>query len=349
MAGTKKNLQRRWQTPEGQEKAEKVMGLLPKGRIDSIRDFVGEYEGKIDLRGLKVISYPTRSFDVPLETGMWRVAARGYEMRDMVLEELAFDYAEFHDMLISSCTFKDVSFEGVRIQNVRNFANRFERCSFANSVFRESSLGAGYGGDVTEYHDCDFSGTKMKGCSATFPLFEKCRFERVYLDDVDFKGSRFVECSFSGFLQGVTFQGIYVPQIPTDWHPPKALRNPMKDIDFSKSRANGLRFATDINLRDVALPTPQGHLFIWHPRKTYSCAIEAAKVKRPLRTREGQMMLINYLRMILENELRGPEALLEIADRELRTMGWDDLDRKTFIEIIEKCSAIAASDATLKP
>ena len=194
---------------------------------------------------------------------------------------------------------------------------------------------------VTEYHDCDFSQSKMHKCSGTFPLFENCRFERVVIDDVNFDGSRFTDCVFSGKLQDVYFHGLYIaPKMEGYWQPPrKIFANPMKNVDFSHCSVDGLEFTVDIDLSSVILPNEDDHIFIWFPKRTFSRALELAKIETwgNLKASEKGMTLQEYFALNLENASRGTERRLEILNRkEAEDDGGPFF--KTWVDIVEKCS-----------
>jgi len=98
-------------------------------------------------------------------------------------------------------------------------------------------------------------GADLRDTSYGYPLFVDCSFENANLDAVDFGGSRFVRCRFSGRMFQVWFHGWYSNPHPSDEElfartgtDPKTIKNPMDGVEFTDAILEDCMFVDGIDL-----------------------------------------------------------------------------------------------------
>jgi len=145
-----------------------------------------------------------------------------------------------------------------------NFAStRIESGSFARADLRNANWGLN-GLDGPALSDVEFIKTDLRGTTYAHSIFRRCQFADSNLKDVNFSGSRFEDCVFIGVLDAVTFNGW---DFDADSRV-AALRNPMKDLDFTNSELKNVAFSRGIDLTSCRFPA-EGYVKLPHPRRIY--------------------------------------------------------------------------------
>lgn len=320
MRETKKSLQARWDTDSGRRLAAEILRLSALGKAESIHRIAGTVDGKLDLRGLKTRAFYEGNLDFEMPTEV-PGPSREIEFNNAAFNNATFEYSELYGVMFDGCHFSDSSFKRTKIRSARSFATEYENVDFTAMDSGDLALGSFRGSKRTAYRDCDFSDAKLRRSSSYVTLFERCRFQRTLVKDTHFWGSVLSDCEFSGHLEDVLFYGP-ISSVSRTNPPPRTLieDNPLRNVDFSKCSVSGLDFKTDVDLSTVRLPSETEHLFVWHPRRTYSRVLEAVKGEPwgDFRANKGMGMSVKeFLQLLVDQETRIPETLLEIHNRKM--------------------------------
>jgi len=146
-----------------------------------------------------------------------------------------------------------------------------ESVSFVRADLRHASWGLdSLDGPLvsnTEFIDCD-----LRGSTYGHSSFRNCRWVDCNLKGANFAGARFEGCVFAGLVDEVMFHGWYRDPDPKIAN----LRNPMRNVDFSRAVLKNVAFEDGIDLTTCTFPA-EGYLRIPRPRAAYERAI--AKVR----------------------------------------------------------------------
>jgi uncharacterized protein YjbI with pentapeptide repeats len=216
-------LRKRWETPEGQERAEEAIACLMAGRSLSGLD-LGTVGGRIDLRGLPApIPRRLRRF----ETAGWFVEELGglVKFQNARLDNLDLSGAQlqsfrFHDSQINECLF-----EGANCQDWRLWGTEVTDCGFRKANLREAAVGTWHNGRRNVWQRVDFSNADFRVISISAARYEDCDFSGAKLAKVKFGQCALTRCRFSGVLRETVFDGRELSDVPA---PP-----PAEDVDFS--------------------------------------------------------------------------------------------------------------------
>lgn len=166
----------RWSTAAIEKAVTYLTGKEQAGPFGLVGD------GRTDLRGL------------PLEMSLRPVG--------VTLDGLDMSYS----------TIKTLIFAESRIANVRldhshlvwdDFKSTFTNLSFAGCRMK----GSGFGGRISEYVSCDFSGADLSGSSGSRANFTSCLFVGTILKNSVLGNLRFTRCKFSGKIEKVILSG----------------------------------------------------------------------------------------------------------------------------------------------
>jgi uncharacterized protein YjbI with pentapeptide repeats len=254
------SLSARWETREGKEKAARILGLFASRKIQSLEKDLGRHNGRVDFRG----------FRLPQPASKGRLDFHGadvglierIEYKRLSFKSCDFSHADLSDVMWKKCSFEDCLFEKTRM-----VSSSFWDCSISNCTFRECDLtdvvlGGRVGLSSGGITDVEFHDGKFVGVVFSFPRIERCLFD-CDIVDVDFDGSQFVDCKFTGKLDIVVFRRKYNP-LATDTIgiALMAPENKMKRVDFSCANLHDVDFRSGVDLGDCAFPEMPGVFLI---------------------------------------------------------------------------------------
>ncbi len=134
---------------------------------------------------------------------------------------------------------------------------RFERCSFDRTVVKSASFGAGR--SASEYVKCTFDGAKLQMGPGGYARFVDCSFEDVIIEHWFCFAVEVVNCTFSGRLKKVVFNG----SVPQDKQEVARRHvNQFEGNDFSRARLLDVSFRTGIDLTKQKLPTGNEYILL---------------------------------------------------------------------------------------
>lgn len=236
-------LRKRWESPEGQERAEEALACLLAGRPLSGLG-LDEVDGRVDLRGLPApIPQRLRRF----ETEGWFVEELGglvkfqhARLAGLDLSGAQLQNFRFHDSQLTGCLFT-----GANCQDWRLWGTEVTDCGFAKADLRQAAVGTWHDNRRNAWRRVDFSGADFRTLSVTAALFEDCDFSAAKLAKVKFEQCALTRCRFSGVLRETIFDGRELTDVPA---PP-----PPDDVDFADARFDQVEFM-EFDLSRVILP-----------------------------------------------------------------------------------------------
>src|ERR1051326_7559017 len=192
-------LRRRWETAEGQERADEAIACLLAGRrLGGLG--LGEVDGRVDLRGLSApIPRRLRRF----ETAGWFAEQLGdlVEFRSTTLEGLDFTGAQlqslrFHDSQIIGCVFEEANCRDWRL-----WGSEVADCRFAKADLRDAAVGTWHEGRRNTWRQTDFSASDFRVAVSWMASYVECDFSSAKLAKVKFEQCALARCRFAGPLR----------------------------------------------------------------------------------------------------------------------------------------------------
>jgi hypothetical protein len=123
-------------------------------------------------------------------------------------------------------------------------------CNFRGIIIDKVYFGSGR--IQTTYTNCDFTGSTIRSGSAGEARFVNCLFRDVMISNFLALNGEFIDCFFSGRLDGVVFDGRHRP--PSDVVVDKRTRNEFRGNDFSEVEWRNVAFRGGIDLSLQKLP-----------------------------------------------------------------------------------------------
>ena len=258
-----RSLAKRWDTDEGEIRAERAFDALASGR--SLDDAAwGEVDGRLDLRGLRAPLPQASPLGREVEGLIVEELSETLTVRDASLVSLDLSGARLEGLRIFDSTVANCVFDAARCQDWRIWGSHIRDSRFVGTDLRRSAIGPWHAGRGNIYERVNFTRADLRQISCPAATFVDCDFSNARLERVDFQSSGFVRVRFAGELREVIFwdRGLNIGKPET---------NPMKDVDFTDARFKGVEFRR-LNLESVTFPTSDGHLVI----SNYPCVIERA-------------------------------------------------------------------------
>lgn len=134
---------------------------------------------------------------------------------------------------------------------------RFESCTFDKATIQSASFGAGR--RMSEYIGCTFDGAKLRMGPGGYARFVDCSFEKTSIDHWFCFAVELVNCTFSGRLRKVIFNGQLRPD---DAEICGRTTNQFEGNDFSRATLHDVGFRTGIDLTKQQLPDGDGYIFL---------------------------------------------------------------------------------------
>lgn len=150
---------------------------------------------------------------------------------------------------IEASRFERTILDGADLTDVREHGNRFVECRFVGTTL----TGAGIGHKGSRYEGCLFERAVFKRAGFIRPEFDGCEFRNCRLDGVDFFGSSFADCTFSGKVTDAWFRGGF-PLPGNIWCFGEPRPNRMRNVTFRDATVRGLTFSDGCDLSTVVPP-----------------------------------------------------------------------------------------------
>ena len=241
-----------------------------------------KHDGRLDLRGAPFPQPRERdgvtfsSPELPYDYLATTIEGK-FKVENVQIEDADFSTALMDNTDWRRCVFRRARFSRASLRDCAFTACHFEDVSFEGADLRGALLGGYAAHDTNEFRRTAFPRSDLRDTAYRYPLFEDCDFSRAKLDKVDFEGSRFSRCRFSGKMIEVWFRGFYSRPHPRDLDYFKRLeidssriRNPMVDVDFSEAYLDDVMFVDEIDLSHCRFPQDEKHIVIGNRQGVYS-------------------------------------------------------------------------------
>ncbi|MBL7815692.1 MAG: pentapeptide repeat-containing protein [Saprospiraceae bacterium] len=234
----------------------KIYNYLYCGKDLHNIDGLEEYNGRLDLRGYKIINGFSKGIN-----SLFILK----KIKNSNFKKIDFSYSDFSNTIWENCTIESCNFEQSNFKSV-DFTNiEFKKTKFRNCNLSESILNMNSGINSGKFEDVDFIDCNMSKSLFRFPLMKNCRFINCNLFETDFDGTRFEDCSFSGVLDSTFFRGYSFfakSSIKFKLFYNEKFHNKMDNIDFSQAILKGVIFAHKINLNKCKFNITDTNLLI---------------------------------------------------------------------------------------
>ena len=239
-----KILESRWFVDSAVYARQRIIELIASGRSlnASHSPFDRTEDGRTDFRGIDL---------------------RNLEINGILTENADFSFSKFNSSWIKGSRFKGVKFENCDFSEISDFENEYTDVEFSKSKFHRAALG--YKG--SSFTQCRFDYTAFSQAVFIRGEFDHCIFSNCKLKGCDFNASSFESCKFIGKLDSVWFRGGFALG-SDELHFGKPKKNRMKNVSFEDAELVGVTFSNNCDLSTIKLPE-QGiyHLFDhWNER-----------------------------------------------------------------------------------
>jgi uncharacterized protein YjbI with pentapeptide repeats len=128
------------------------------------------------------------------------------EFQRVTWKAIDFSHAEIDHLRLLLCDVVDCRFVAATLRDWRIWGTHFTDCDFSEAELHTSN-GIPYKGRTTEYTECVWRQGRLKELGLSDGTYRHCRFDDVHLADQHVTEARLIECSFSGRLEEITFDG----------------------------------------------------------------------------------------------------------------------------------------------
>jgi uncharacterized protein YjbI with pentapeptide repeats len=209
------------------------------------------------------------------------------------------------DLIFREVTLESEDYSNRTVDEWISIESRFTRCRFAKIRAKAVKFAAGKQPSV--YVECIFDGSKLSEISAGPARFERCSFEKVTIKGIRCHEAEFVNCTFSGRIEGGFFNGTPDPEWQSIL---KRSRNEFIGNDFLRADLRDIDFRTGIDLTLQQLPhDPSKYLICLNPEPKLDALHRRFLSCRDLERREQAFIVLESLR----SEVRDGQAQLFIC------------------------------------
>lgn len=180
------------------------------------------------------------------------------ELRGIVLKDLDFSGARLPSLRLFDCVLDNCVFRQAVCEGWRMWRTTLRRCSFEEANLRGSALGTLSEGerwrDRNRFETVSFDRADLRDTVWHPAEVRECSFRETRLEKVEFSGTVFRRCVFSGPLDEVVFarHGFRCERFPP---------NEMQDVDFSGVSFRWVEFR-HLDLATVRFPERPDHLVV---------------------------------------------------------------------------------------
>jgi uncharacterized protein YjbI with pentapeptide repeats len=210
-------------------------------------------DGRIDLRGL-MAPEPAAVRELVVANANVKqlgnlISVRGVHWKSLDVSESALSSLRFFDARIEDCRF-----DWAQCGDWRMWGTTIERTSFVGADLRQTALGGLDQGKRNAFRQVDFSNADLRQSAHMSADMIDCTFADTNLSKLDFQGTVFKNCSFSGDLEEVQFYD-------HAFHGEALPENRMEGCDFRKARLYHVEFRR-LDMSDVQWPEDPDHVLI---------------------------------------------------------------------------------------
>ena len=126
-----------------------------------------------------------------------------------------FIHHRYFNRQIHNCHFDKCKFEDLRMWNTQITKTTFENCDL-----RHAAIGGIAEGKANRLHEVIFRKTDLRNIACLSAEFIGCKFDNCKFGPVDFHGSRFTRCIFTGQINDTLF---YDKEPSPEFYCPKQL------------------------------------------------------------------------------------------------------------------------------
>ena len=227
------------------------------------------------------------------------------QLRDQQFDGADFSNQQFDHLRFFNCKFNNCRFDVSRFIDLRVWGSSFQSCSFRKAKLRDAALGGLIENRPNTFEDSQFIEADLRGSSYISAVFDRCDFENAKLKKVDFNGSRFTKCRFTGELRETSFADVAFDH--EDLQP-----NRMVEVDFTQAELRWVEFRR-LDLSKALLPQDEAHIVFPDFRRFLERAIKWLEPRGDL-------------------DARKIRAVLEVCLRHAPNMGVGVLNRLDFRE-----------------
>jgi hypothetical protein len=212
-----------------------------------------------------------------------------------------FPIPEHECLVLENQVLERMQLSDRRLVQFAAVGSRFLACTFEKLRVERASFGAGT--QMSEYTDCKFDGSQFRSASAGRARFVRCSFRDVTLADMFSFTAEFIDCTFSGKLRGVVFNGT-VPY--EDQASLGRTRNEFRGNDFSEMDLFDVAFRTGIDLEQQRLPSGRDYVLVRESAAVLREVRAAVLNIEDSETRKDALVLVE----VLELETQGGQQQL---------------------------------------
>src|SRR5438309_5953046 len=247
----------------------KVIRKLGRGARPTSLRLSTTHEGYVDARNFNLpTSAPTERIATP--AGNLEIDRDFAVFRGLRLRKIDLSGSRIAHSLWLNCRLEDVKLDRADARLVAFSGGRLDKVSFRQTDLSGSAWGmTGRSGPVVS--ECVFIESSMTQSAYSHPLFRGCLFDTL-LERVNYRGSRFEDCTFAGTLKYVWFDRTYGDN-PSEGRQVNTMRN----VDFSRARMVSVSFK-GVDLSSVTLPAT-GHVVINRPRAVFETALRCVSAE----------------------------------------------------------------------
>ncbi len=238
-----------------------VKKLIKRRRMKELEELLNYVEGRHNLRCFPFNNVESKCQTVRFKDSTYEIVQKT-SYKKVKFDSYDFSHADFNHTIWDYVKFNNCLFDKTRIFNAI-----FSGCTFSNSTFIDCELthtllGGSKPLDYGLFINTIFRGGSINSCHFDYPLFKKCIFE-CNISDVNFGGTQFVDCTFTGRLNEVIFHGYSKPGTSNSLFRNMDIpRNDMLNVDFSQAYFDGYSFLGGIEFTNIALPKSNRLLLI---------------------------------------------------------------------------------------
>lgn len=280
-----------------------VWGRLIQGKpLDGLG--FATIDGRIDLRGLaapdpsEVEKYRTATMIVKEQSGL--IAIGGVHWKGIDFSNCRLNSLRFFDSIIENC-----SFDAGHCRDWRMWNTRIINTTFRGADLRDSALGAVENGKRNSFKRVDFTKADLRQTSHGSADMVECIFVDTKLAKVDFHGTVFENCIFSGELNEVLF---YRYNFRGEAYPP----NEMKGVDFRHATLRYVEFR-ELDMNDVKWPEDSEHIILKNYKASLDKMLNALKLRSDVSSRRLTAILGMMRKWAGPNQAQGILSKAELV------------------------------------
>ena len=205
-------------------------------------------------------------------------------------------------LVFSDANLRGEDFSGRKLDQFCAMGSRFESCRFDRIHAKDACFGAGR--LQSEYVECSFDGARMTLTAGGHARLVRCSFKEVDLRDWFCFNVELIDCTFTGQLRKVVFNG---KPLPGQRGIVGLRRNEFRGNDFSGAELIDVAFRTGIDLSQQRLPFGPDYRYISDAENSFQRARAEAIGWQDLELRQ---VVLRWLDSRLEDVKSGQKQML---------------------------------------